>query len=345
MSLERELRTNWDNVYYPEPDVVEPQMPAGQQPGDVLMAEVGASKLPPSSYSGVMPQGTTMTDTGGGAAVGFRPAAPKRSTGGALEVPINPIARVVSQAANWFGDLVDKGASLYDTMNLIVPGGIDPNATVTLPTGFSPRPGQINPATGEMMPATMGTNPQEVNVKALLESMPVSETIGVRGLSRLAESLGTGEMPKFFDVLDSLGLIPAGTGTAGVLMATAGTAGKVAKELAPTAGEMVSKGMAKLGTPLQTNIIPEGPSLSVPIEITRQEKSAITTAAKRNPSLNQAATKAVEDLHTNYAESDGWAPVEVNKITFKKSKTGEKIPEMETNAIPYHFHTPPEGVP
>jgi hypothetical protein len=56
MSLERELRTNWDNVYYPEPDVVEPQMPAGQQPGDVLTAEAGSRNLPESAYSGEPPK-------------------------------------------------------------------------------------------------------------------------------------------------------------------------------------------------------------------------------------------------------------------------------------------------
>jgi hypothetical protein len=55
MSIERELRMNWDSMYYPEPEV-ERAMAPGQQPGDVLVAEAGSRGLPESAYSGEPPK-------------------------------------------------------------------------------------------------------------------------------------------------------------------------------------------------------------------------------------------------------------------------------------------------
>jgi hypothetical protein len=56
MSLERELRKDWDSVFYPAPDpIVEQapeQMPGTSQTGDVLVAEAGSRGLPESAYSG-----------------------------------------------------------------------------------------------------------------------------------------------------------------------------------------------------------------------------------------------------------------------------------------------------
>jgi hypothetical protein len=56
MSLERELRKDWDSVFYPAPDpIVEQapeQMPGTSQPGDVLVAEAGSRGLPESAFSG-----------------------------------------------------------------------------------------------------------------------------------------------------------------------------------------------------------------------------------------------------------------------------------------------------
>ena len=56
MSLERELRKDWDSVFYPAPDpIVEPapvQAAGTSQPGDVLVAEVGSRNLPETAYSG-----------------------------------------------------------------------------------------------------------------------------------------------------------------------------------------------------------------------------------------------------------------------------------------------------
>jgi hypothetical protein len=56
MSLERELRKDWDSVFYPAPDpIVElapVQAPGTSQPGDVLVAEAGSRNLPETAYSG-----------------------------------------------------------------------------------------------------------------------------------------------------------------------------------------------------------------------------------------------------------------------------------------------------
>jgi hypothetical protein len=56
MSLERELRKDWDSVFYPAPDpIVEPapvQAPGTSQLGDILVAEAGSRGLPESAYSG-----------------------------------------------------------------------------------------------------------------------------------------------------------------------------------------------------------------------------------------------------------------------------------------------------
>ena len=79
--------------------------------------------------------------------------------------------------------------------------------------------------------------------------------------------------------------------------------------------------------------------------LTRSERSVVTSAAGRKPALRDTATKAIEDMHTNYPEADGWMPIEATNVEFKKSKTGNTIAEVEAGKIPYDFHTPPEGVP
>jgi hypothetical protein len=79
--------------------------------------------------------------------------------------------------------------------------------------------------------------------------------------------------------------------------------------------------------------------------LSRAERSVVTAAAGRKPALRETATKAVEDMHANYPESEGWMPIEASKIDFKTSKSGDTIAEVEAGKIPYDFHTPPEGVP
>ena len=167
-----------------------------------------------------------------GAAFGMYPKAiVKRKPNVGLEPDMNPFARVISKGANWMADQVDKGATLYDTMQLIIPGGFDPDTKLTIPTDLKPTPKQINPATGEEVPATMGLKPVEVTIGDLLKATPVSEVIGLRGVARIAEALGTGNLPDMWDVLDAAGLMPAGTGTAGVVEAAVGTAKKAGKSI------------------------------------------------------------------------------------------------------------------
>lgn len=102
---------------------------------------------------------------------------------------------------------------------------------------------------------------------------------------------------------------------------------------------------ATKGMPVGLSIQPVGdiPTGSVPL--TRAERSVVTSAAGRKPALRQSATKAIEDMHANYPENEGWMPIEASKVNFKNSKTGQTIAEVEAAKIPYDFHTPPEGVP
>ena len=120
-----------------------------------------------------------------------------------------------------------------------------------------------------------------------------------------------------------------------------------AKQLAPTAGRAVAKSMNALGTPLQMNIVEPGPSTAQgPIQLTRQEKAVISTGAGRKKDIRNEATAIATDMKTNYAETNGWAPIEINKVVPKFDKAGKYVKvEVEPKAIAYDFHTPPEGVP
>ena len=113
------------------------------------------------------------------------------------------------------------------------------------------------------------------------------------------------------------------------------------KALAPKAGQMAENYLSRTGQMM--NVVPPGPSAS-PADLTRQERSVVIAAGKRNQDLRTKATTAIQDVHTNYPEAEGWTPVEASKVTFKKAKSGEQIAEVEVNKIPYNFHTPPEGV-
>lgn len=118
---------------------------------------------------------------------------------------------------------------------------------------------------------------------------------------------------------------------------------KAGKALAPTAANMMESGLRKSG--MIMDVVPPGPTAgNVPV-LTRSEQTVVTNAAGRKPALRKAATKAVGDMHANYPEADGWIPIEASKVTFKESKTGNAIAEVEAAKIPYDFHTPPEGVP
>jgi hypothetical protein len=113
--------------------------------------------------------------------------------------------------------------------------------------------------------------------------------------------------------------------------------------LAPAAANVIESGMRKSG--MIMDVVPPGPVTGQAPALTRSERTVVTNAAGRKPALRQAATKAVEDMHANYPEADGWVPIEASKIDFKESKAGGTIAEVEAAKIPYDFHTPPEGVP
>lgn len=102
---------------------------------------------------------------------------------------------------------------------------------------------------------------------------------------------------------------------------------------------------ATKGLPVGMSIQPIGGIPTGAPSLTRSERSVVTSAAGRKPALRDTATKAIEDMHTNYPEADGWMPIEATNVEFKKSKTGDTIAEVEAGKIPYDFHTPPEGVP
>ena len=287
MSIERELRGNWDSVYYPAPEpMVEEAMAPGQLPGDVLVAEAGSRGLPESAYSGEPPKYPRMES-------------------------YDPTMReqVSNKMQMW---LESMGVDRYKARQ---------NAQTFMGGGSS------------NLPLTMG----------IADFIPY---IGTGMQTEEAIRLGSDAMTSAQQGNYGTAAIQAGGAAVGLIPGAVGTA-QVTKKLLPKAGEMIIKGMEKLGTPVQMNLIENAPSMggAATREITRQEKSAITSAAKRNPALKESATTAVDDFHNNYSVDAGWAPVEVNKITFKKSKTGEKIPEVETKTIPYDFHTPPEGVP
>ena len=287
MSIERELRGNWDNVYYPEPEpMVEQAMAPGQQPGDVLVAEAGSRGLPESAYSGEPPKYPRME--------AYDPTTREKLS---------------NKMQTWLESMgVDRYKARQNAQTFM--GGGSSNLPLTM-------------GIADIIPY-IGTGMQTEEAIRLGSDAITSAQQGNYGTAAV-QAGGA-----------ALGLIPGAVGT-----------GQVTKKLLPKAGEMVIKSMEKLGTPVQMNLIENAPSMggAATREITRQEKSAITAAAKRNPVLKESATTAVDDFHNNYSVDAGWAPVEVNKITFKTNKTGEKIPEIETNAIPYDFHTPPKGVP
>jgi pyruvate/2-oxoglutarate dehydrogenase complex dihydrolipoamide acyltransferase (E2) component len=180
----------------------------------------------------------------------------------------------------------------------------------------------------------MGKSPEELEEWAYGNApMRVPEMTSV-------PMIKTGRKEQLADTM-FLGMDAAGLGKgAGIAART------TAKKLGPKAGQMISKSMDALGTPLQMNIVEPGPSTTQgPIQLTRQEKSAVIAAAKRNPNLRKTATAAVEGLHSNYPVAEGWVPIQAKNVTFKTSKTGDSLAEVETDKIPYDFHTPPEGVP
>jgi len=109
------------------------------------------------------------------------------------------------------------------------------------------------------------------------------------------------------------------------------------------------KGMSKnmpVGLSIQAvDGIPTGQA-SAPAQLSRQEKAVISAGAGRKKQVRDEATTLATDMKANYAEADGWAPIEINKVEQKLDKAGKFVKvEIEPKAIAYDFHTPPADVP
>jgi hypothetical protein len=133
-----------------------------------------------------------------------------------------------------------------------------------------------------------------------------------------------------------------GVDAAGIGKGAAMTGKAAVKNLGPTAANMAGDMLKRQG--LMPGVMPDGQTAVTPV-LTRNEANVVKAAAGRKPALKETGTKAVEDLHLNYPESEGWMPIEANKIDFKQAKDGSVVAKVEPGKIPYDFHTPPEGVP
>ena len=258
MSIERELRGNWDNVYYPAPEpMVEEAMAPGQQPGDVLVAEAGG---------------------GGGAAFGVYPGMGKRSQKsnigekmitGAPDFAAGTARGIATSAGGIGGDLQKIGRFAYALAADNQGGSFQDKlqrAAITMedPT-FLPSSEDLS-KTGYTIPGTNFTIPP------FAPAVPPGTTaFGMTAEERQqAAELGqnVGEL-----VGDPVMLLKGGQ------MAVKGAV-KAAETLAPKAGEMIIKGMENLGSPVQMNIV-EPSKFNPKVELPK----AIDAVAN-NPDLN-----------------------------------------------------------
>jgi len=280
MSIERELRGNWDTVNYPEPEpVIEQQMAPGQLPGDVLVAEAG----------------------GGGAAFGVYPGMGKRSQKsnigekmitGAPDFAAGGLRGIATSAGGFGGDVQkigrfigalatdNQGGSFQDKLQ---------RAAITMedPT-FLPSSEDLS-KTGYTIPGTNFTIPP------FSPAVPPGTTaFGMTPEERQqAAELGqnVGEL-----VGDPVMLAKGGQ------MAVKGAV-KAAETLAPKAGEMVIKSMDKLGTPVMMNAVPPGPSAA----------GAATKAMA--PASDIGFYSAVEKAALNVQRNSGSGQAFLNDIT------------------------------
>ena len=108
-----------------------------------------------------------------------------------------------------------------------------------------------------------------------------------------------------------------------------------AKSLAPNIADVMESGLRKTG--MIMDIVPPAPFNDI-------EKSIVTNAAAGDAELIKLGESAVQNIKSNYPESNGWVPIEIKDIKFKTAKDGTKTPKIEAEKIPYDFHTPPTGV-
>lgn len=275
MSIERELRGNWDNVYYPEPEpMVEQAMAPGQLPGDVLVAEAG----------------------GGGAAFGVYPGMGKRSQKsnigekmitGAPDFAAGTARGIATSAGGFGGDLQKIGRFAYALAADNQGGSFQEKlqrAAITMedPT-FLPSSEDLS-KTGYTIPGTNFTIPP------FAPAVPPGTTaFGMTAEERQqAAELGqnVGEL-----VGDPIMLAKGGQ------MAVKGAL-KAAETLAPKAGEMAIKSMEMLGSPVQMNIVEPSkfnPKVELPKAIDAvandPELSTYLPQAQKAPSVALRLTK------------------------------------------------------
>jgi hypothetical protein len=186
----------------------------------------------------------------------------------------------------------------------------------------------------------LGKSPEEIENWAYGNSpitMPPSGTGGYVPIVKTGRKEGLADVAML-----GIDVAPIGKGL--------GTAAKVGlragKALTPEVGRAVAKSMDALGTPLQMNIMEDGPSLVQAPVFSRQENAVISAGAGRKKLVKDEATNLAKNLKSNYPEGDGWAPIEIGKVDQKFDKAGKFVKvEVEPKAIAYDFHTPPEGVP
>ena len=280
MSIERELRGNWDNVYYPAPEpMVEEAMAPGQQPGDVLVAEAG----------------------GGGAAFGVYPGMGKRSQKsnigekmiiGAPDFAAGTARGIATSAGGFGGDLQKIGRFAYALAADNQGGSFQEKlqrAAITMedPT-FFPSSEDLS-KTGYTIPGTNFTIPP------FSPAVPPGTTaFGMTPEERQqAAELGqnVGEL-----VGDPIMLAKGGQ------MAVKG-AMAAGKALAPTAAEMAVKTMDKLGSPVMMNAVPPSPSAA----------GAATKAMA--PASDIGFYSAVEKAALNVQRNSGSGQAFLNDIT------------------------------
>lgn len=108
-----------------------------------------------------------------------------------------------------------------------------------------------------------------------------------------------------------------------------------AEALAPNVANVMESGLRKAG--MIMDIVPPAPFNDI-------EKSIVIKAAGNDEELMKLGESAVQNIKSNYPESNGWVPIEIKDIKFKTAKDGTKTPKIEAEKIPYDFHTPPTGV-
>ena len=269
MSIERELRANWDSTYYPEP---EPDIQLAAGPSQVV-SDAGAAF---GVYPG-MGKRTQKSDIGekmitgapdfaAGGVRGF--AASSLGIGGDIQKLGRFIGAIATDnEGGSIGDKLTRAAAamegktfLPSTEDWSKDGYTIPGTSITIPS---------MPAAVPAGTSAFGMTPEE-RQKAAEAGQFVGELVGDPFMLVKGASL-------------------AGKGIA-----------KGAEYLGPKAAELAQQGIEKTMAPMMPRIVEPGPSMgdaATVYEWTRGERSAVTNAAGRKPAMRQEATQIIQDTH------------------------------------------------